>query len=131
MGHWIMAKILVVDDQPHITSILATSLEKRGHVVMRADDGEVALALLRSQPFDLLITDVDMPRMDGLSLIRNSDATSRLNGIIVLTGRSDYRNLAGLQGAPNVRFAPKPFSPTGIARMIDELMSSELLGAVS
>ena len=118
-------KILVVDDEPHMTLVLTTWLEKHSYDVTRADDGEVALELLRSQAFDVLITDVDMPRMDGLTLIGNLDAVDRLRGIIVLTRRCDHENLSSSCGGPNIRFAPKPFSPTGIVRMVDELMISE------
>ena len=120
-----MAKVLVVDDQPHVTLVLALWLEKQGHDVMRADDGVAALELLRSQALDVLITDVDMPQMDGLSLIGNRAEVDHLKGVIVLTGRNDYRDLGWLHGRQNVQFVPKPFSPTGVAQAVDEIMSSE------
>ena len=119
-----MAKILVVDDQPHVTHVLSIWLHKNGHEVTRANDGHDALECLRSQAFDILISDVNMPRMDGLSLIKRCNEFTFLKGIIVLTGRNDFRDLDCRHSKQNIRFAPKPFSPTAIAREVDELMSS-------
>ena len=93
--------------------------------MIRADDGGVASGLLRSQSFDVLITDVDMPQMNGLALIADRDLIDGLTGIIVLSGRHDYKELGWLHSGQNVRFVPKPFSPTDVVKAVDEIMSSE------
>lgn len=120
-----MARVLAVDDQPHMTYIIATWLTENGHEVVRATDGAAALERLRAEPFDVLVTDVDMPRMDGLSLLRQHDAVNRLRGVIVLTGRCDYQDLDPACGKEKVRLLPKPFSPTRLAQLVEELLSSE------
>ena len=121
-----MARILAVDDQPHMTHVIASWLAKMGHEVVRADDGLAALRLLRTRPFDILITDVDMPGMDGLSLLGYSDAVEPLRGIIVLTGRCDYKHLVPCSCSHKTHLFPKPFSPTGLTQLVEELVSAEV-----
>ena len=120
-----MARVLVVDDKPHITHVIASWLKTKGHDVSRADDGDTALELLRTETFDILVTDVDMPRMDGLSLIAHQDVVERLRGIVVLTGRDDYADLIATFSREKTRLLPKPFSPTRLTQLVDKLMSGE------
>lgn len=80
------AKILIVDDEPDILSFLHTALGSQGNRVSDASGGREALKLYQSKAFDLVITDIKMPEMDGLEMIKrmklhNSDAE-----FIVLTG---------------------------------------------
>ncbi len=113
-----MARILAVDDQPHMTCIIAHWLTEQGHEVVCASDGARALELLRTEPFDVLITDVDMPRMDGLTLLRQRDVVDRLLAVVVITGRSDYPDLNGASGNEKIHILPKPFSPSELARLV-------------
>jgi len=80
-----MARILVADDEAGVRSFLAETLELGGHVVAQAADGEQALALLARQAFDLLVTDLRMPRLDGLALLRQAQAQQPDLEVIVLT----------------------------------------------
>ena len=66
-----MAAILVVDDDETIRNLLRDYLETDGHRILQAEDGEEALDVLHRESVDLLITDMVMPRMDGLTLIRH------------------------------------------------------------
>ena len=100
-------------------------LKQRGHEVTRATGGEAALDLLRRQTFDLLITDVDMPGMNGLSLISHDDAMDGLQGVIVLTGRTYYELLAVEQGRRNLRTMPKPLSPVRLTEMVEEFLTAD------
>ena len=70
--------ILIVDDEMHITHVLAFKLEREGFGVVVANDGETALELARAQSPDLIITDLQMPIMDGLEMcakLRDDPAT--------------------------------------------------------
>ncbi|MFQ5805739.1 MAG: response regulator [Phycisphaerae bacterium] len=120
-----MARVLAVDDQPHMTYIVATWLAENGHEVVRASDGAAALELLRAEPFDLLITDVDMPHMDGLSLLSHHEVMDRLVGIIVLTGRCDFQDLDASCCKEKIHLLPKPFSPSGLAQLVEGLIATE------
>lgn len=79
-----MPHVLVADDDTWILRMIATVLEKRGHTVETATDGEEALALAEKRPPDLLITDVMMPRMDGWSLVRHLRARPELAQLPVI-----------------------------------------------
>jgi len=80
-----MARILVADDEEGVRSFLAETLELGGHSVASAADGEDALAQLARQAFDLLITDLRMPRLDGMSLLRHARTRQPDLEVIVLT----------------------------------------------
>lgn len=79
-----MPHVLVADDDTWILRMIATVLEKRGHTVETATDGQEALALAEQRPPDLLITDVMMPRMDGWSLVRHLRARPELAQLPVI-----------------------------------------------
>ena len=117
-----MARILVVDDQPHMTHIVAKTLGRIGHDVVRACDGADALERLRAEPFDLLISDVDMPRMDGLTLVRHRDVVDRLRAVVMLTGRCDFDDLGLEYCAEKIHSLPKPFSPSRLVQLIERLL---------
>ncbi len=80
-----MSRILVVDDEDGVRSFLAEALEDAGHSVAEAGDGDEATERLRREPFDLLVTDLRMPRMDGLELVRVARAERPEMRVIVLT----------------------------------------------
>jgi two-component system, OmpR family, KDP operon response regulator KdpE len=108
-------RILIVDDEPQITRVLRTSLQSNGHEVTVAQDGAEALELfLKSQP-ELVITDLAMPRMNGIELTREIRERSQVP-IIVLSVRSqDAAKVSALdEGADD--YMTKPFS-------IQELMA--------
>ncbi len=114
-----MARVLAVDDQPHLTFIICSLLTKNGHDVTRACDGAAALEWLMAEKFDVLVTDVDMPRMDGLTLLSHHEAVDGLCGIVVLTSRDDFRELGLSHCHDRIEFLPKPFSPIKLAEVVD------------
>ena len=84
-------KVLVVDDEEHIRRILKFQLEKEGYRVITAENGEVALQLVRRESPHLVILDLMMPKVDGFAVcqrIRDNFQTSQIP-IIMLTARSD------------------------------------------
>src|SRR5918911_172239 len=66
-----MANLLIVDDEPGIRQLLTLVFEREGHKVRVAEGGRRALELLRAEPADLIVSDVKMPDMDGIQLLRN------------------------------------------------------------
>jgi signal transduction histidine kinase len=78
--------ILVVDDEREIADLLALALEKHGHKAMSCPSGESAVDILRKGGVDLLITDLKMPGMNGLELIRLTRQIDKDMGIIIITG---------------------------------------------
>ena len=82
-------RILVVDDEPMIREILRETLEQEGHRVSEAENGKVACDMVGTEAFDLILTDVKMPVMDGFTLMKNlGDLTDEVP-VIVITSFSD------------------------------------------
>jgi two-component system OmpR family response regulator len=102
--------ILVVDDDPHIRQLLVFALGKAGLASHEAEDGEEALAMIAACPPDLVILDINMPRMDGLEVCRRVRATSSVP-ILFLSSRDDeIDRVLGIElGADD--YVVKPFSP--------------------
>ena len=105
-----MKTILVVDDEPKITRLVADYLQDAGYGVRLAHDGKTALAAARSDKPDMVVLDLGLPQMDGLDFTREFRKSSNAP-IIMLTARSDESDkLVGLElGADD--YITKPFSP--------------------
>jgi len=105
----IKKKILVVDDEAQISRVLKTTLSTQGYVVRTASNGEEALLEMKNWCPDLLITDLRMPRMDGLELCRRVRNDSRVPVIILsVKGEEDIKVQALDAGADD--YVTKPFS---------------------
>jgi DNA-binding response OmpR family regulator len=106
----VKGKILVVEDDPSILRGLQLNLGMEGYTVRSAMDGEAGLALARSERPDLLLVDVMLPKMDGLSLIRSLRATDPDIPILILSAKGQEADkVAGLDlGADD--YVVKPFS---------------------
>jgi two-component system OmpR family response regulator len=102
--------ILVVDDDPHIRQLLVFALGKAGLASHEAADGEEAVAMIAACPPDLVILDINMPRMDGLEVCRRVRATSAVP-ILFLSSRDDeIDRVLGIElGGDD--YVVKPFSP--------------------
>jgi two-component system KDP operon response regulator KdpE len=109
------ARVLVVDDEPQITRVLRTVLASRGYEVRTAPGGEAALANFRDWRPELVITDLFMPRIDGLELCRRIRAISAVP-IIVLSVKGDEHSKVEALDSGADDYITKPFA-------IDELMA--------
>ena len=78
------ARLLVVDDNKVNRLLLARSLELQGHTVSLAENGRVALEMLRRQPFDLLLLDIEMPEMDGIQVLEQLKSDLQLRDVPVI-----------------------------------------------
>jgi DNA-binding response OmpR family regulator len=107
-----MAKILLAEDERQIGDMVAFKLANAGHEVVRAWDGEEALAAAARERPDVIILDVMMPFLDGFTVLGRLKADPDLRAIpvIMLTARGQERDvLSGLQGGA-VDYIVKPFS---------------------
>jgi len=109
-----VAKILIVDDDGDLRTLLGLCFLRRGHSIVVAGDGAVGLQCVATHAPDLLITDLNMPVLDGLELLRRL----RANGyhdlpVIVLTARSDHRAAAIAAGADAFLVKPVPLRQLG------------------
>lgn len=113
-----MKKVLVVDDEPSIVTLLTFNLEKEGYQVTSAMDGEIGLQLGLNEPFDFIILDVMLPSIDGIEIMKRLRQEKVDTPILILTAKDDpIDRILGLEiGADD--YLAKPFSPREvIARM--------------
>lgn len=103
------ANILVVDDEPQITRVLKTTLSSQGYATRTAADGNQALQAMKDWPPDLIITDLRMPNMDGLSLCRHVREQSQVP-IIVLSVKGEERTKVEALDAGADDYVTKPFN---------------------
>ncbi|WP_125661087.1 response regulator transcription factor [Sphingomonas sp. 2R-10] len=109
--------ILIADDDPHIRQLLAFALTKAGLTPVEAEDGEAALAAVAEQAPDLIVLDINMPRMDGIEVCRRLRADSDLP-ILFLSSRDDeIDRVLGIElGADD--YVVKPFSPREVVARV-------------
>jgi CheY-like chemotaxis protein len=119
-----MARIVVAEDDRHISRVIALWLQKGGHEVLQAADGLKALDLIRAHRPDLLVTDVNMPGMDGLDLLEKCREESLLpHKAIVLTSRCDQMEIEARAQRLGAVVHPKPFSPMHLTEAVEAALS--------
>jgi CheY-like chemotaxis protein len=117
-----MAKVVVAEDDAHIRRVIALWLGRQQHQVLEAGNGQQALALIEAHHPDILVTDLNMPQMDGLALLAALEQQQlRPAGVVVLTNRWDHQEIGARLAGQGVQVIPKPFSPTKLAALIDSL----------
>jgi len=104
--HW---RVLVVDDEPQITRVLRTTLSAQGYDIRVANDGEMALELMKNWTPHVVITDLAMPNLDGVGLCRQVRQISQVP-IIVLSVRGQDRSKVEALDAGADDYVTKPFS---------------------
>lgn len=113
--------ILIVDDDPHIRELLDFALTKAGYATHQAEDGVAALAAVEEQAPDLVVLDINMPRLDGLEVCRRLRAQGQ-TPILFLSSRDDeIDRVLGIElGADD--YVVKPFSPREVTARISAIL---------
>ena len=115
-------RILLVDDEPHVSRVIKLVLDRKGYEVEMARNGEEALASQRNAPFDVIITDYQMPRMDGRGLCEAlaADAPDPAPLTLVVTGKTDpaLRDWAGKLN--RTEFLEKPLSLKQLTQRLEQ-----------
>ena len=115
-----MNRILIADDEPHVLRVLKMSLEREGYEVAICANGREALDQIKLGHPDVLITDIQMPVMDGEELCRTISQTipEREFLIFVLTSRTEIEHREWTRKLDNIQFLEKPVS---IRELTDKL----------
>ncbi len=108
-----MAKILAVDDSTSMRGMVAFTLRGAGYDVSEADNGQVGLDTARKERFDLVLADVNMPVMDGISMVRELRALPDYKGVpmLMLTTESTPEKKMEGKAAGATGWLVKPFDP--------------------
>ena len=122
--------ILVVDDEAHIVRVVAFKLRSAGYEVIEASDGDQAWGRLHESHVDLVLTDRQMPILDGIELARRiaSDPRTRNLPVIMLTARGFRLTPSELSDAGGVEMIDKPFSPRGLVERIESVLAARDVG---
>ena len=112
------ATVLVVDDDPLNRAMLSMSLGAEGHQVREAGNGREAIAVLAAEAIDVVLTDIEMPEMDGYGLLRHRSGDDRLKTIpfIVISGVDEMDSIVACIKLGAEDYLPKPFDPGAAAR---------------
>ncbi len=110
-----MSRILVADDEPALRKIVRDAFEREGHEVVAAIDGQEALERFEEASFDLVVTDLAMPRLGGLELVQEIRRRKAAAPILVLTVKNEEREKVRLLDAGADDFVTKPF---GVAELL-------------
>jgi len=117
------AKILVVDDERSIRDLLSIYLEREGFEVQCAADGLAALECCKDQAFDIVITDIKMPKLDGIGLLRRVREFAPETIFIMITAFGSFESARDSMRRDAWDYITKPFDVEDIRRRIDEALS--------
>lgn len=120
-----MAAILIVEDETHICRVLSMWLQRHDHTTFEAGNGVDGLAILKRESIDLIISDMNMPRMDGLELARVVREELELTiPFLMLSARCDQTKLATRVAPFQIVLYPKPFVPSRLVANIERMLTS-------
>ncbi|HEX9641656.1 MAG TPA: response regulator [Candidatus Krumholzibacteria bacterium] len=118
-----MARILIADDDAHIVRVMAIWLQRHGHACTTARNGQEALESVGAGGVDIVITDMNMPVLDGIELAKSLRQRKVQVPIVMLTARCDQEALNESLSEYAVRVFPKPFLPSQLVAEIDRLLN--------
>lgn len=117
-----MSVVLVAEDDPHILRVISLWLTRHGHEVVEVRNGGAGLEACQARRVDVLVTDVNMPVMDGIELVERLVGTPHEpRGVVVLTNRWDHTDISDRLARWGVLVLPKPFSPSRLSTLVQEL----------
>jgi response regulator RpfG family c-di-GMP phosphodiesterase len=115
-------RILIVDDEESIRTMLAGFLRSRGFDAETAADAAQALALLEQQPFDLVLSDVNMPGMNGIELLSRIRRSHAAVGVLMLTGCEDVSMAVDAMKSGALDYVQKPFDLDEVVALIRDAL---------
>lgn len=120
-----MGRILVVDDEAGIRSLLRTALEGEGHEVLEASGGWEALELVEREPLDALVLDVSLGDIEGMAVLRRVRANPRVTDlpVIMLSGHTEKATVEEARALGSTVYLAKPFDPRQIVGALAEALA--------
>ena len=119
-----MARILAVDDSPSMLRMVTLTLASGGHSVAQAADGREALAAARVEAFDIVVTDVNMPNMDGIELVQELRGLPayRYVPLLILTTEATAQRRQEGKNAGATGWLVKPFNPERLLAVVEKVL---------
>ena len=119
-----MIRILLAEDDRVMREYLTRALERSGYAVSAVDRGTAAIPLLESEPFDLLLTDIVMPEMDGIELAQRASELCADLRVMFITGFAAVTLKAG-RTMPQARVLSKPFHLRDLVMEVDRMFETD------
>ncbi|HEY0853241.1 MAG TPA: response regulator [Devosia sp.] len=128
-----MAKILIAEDDENVRQFVARALAHAGHEITEAEDGGLAAEIMQEQngAFDLLLSDIKMPVMDGIALALNVASAFPDVTIVLMTGFADQRERAHGLEALIYDVIPKPFTLQALMEKVADALEGKPVEVVS
>ncbi len=117
-----MARILIVDDEERMRHLLSIMLSRKGYHVDQAGDGVEALEMISAMPFDMIITDIKMPRMDGVELLKRIMAMDIPSPVVFITAFATVESAVEAMRQGAVDYIIKPFEEARILLTVERTL---------
>ncbi|MEH6758270.1 MAG: response regulator [Parasphingorhabdus sp.] len=125
-----MIRILLAEDEKSMREHLTRALQKSNYEVVAVDRGTAALPFLESEKFDLLLTDIVMPEMDGIELAQHCAKISPDTQVMFITGFSGVTLRAG-ESVPKAKILSKPFHLKDLVLEVQRLFEPDSIGELN
>lgn len=116
--------ILVVDDEEGLREGLRSLLEDEGYAVLCAEDGEKALEIVRKAHIDLMLTDMRMPGMSGIDLLKRVRKIREEIGVIILTGYGEIESYIEAMNFGAMEYVSKPFKVNELKFIVNKILDN-------
>ncbi|HEY8077750.1 MAG TPA: sigma-54 dependent transcriptional regulator [Labilithrix sp.] len=120
-------QVLIVDDEPNLRKILAAQLSRDGYDVLLAEDGEQGLSLLREHHIDLVVTDLKMPKVDGMTLLREALRESPTLPIVMITAHGTVDTAVEALKLGAFDYLTKPFDKDEVRQVVAKALKTRAL----
>jgi DNA-binding response OmpR family regulator len=117
--------ILIVDDEPNVRLVFRTALESTGAELAAAEDGEAALAWLRGHTADLVLLDLQMPKMGGMDVLEQLRASGNDVPVIIITAHGSIPDAVAAMKLGAIDFLSKPLTPDALRGAVAEVLDRE------
>jgi DNA-binding response OmpR family regulator len=117
--------ILIVDDEPNVRLVFRTALESTGAELAAAEDGETALAWLKDHSVDLILLDLQMPRMGGIGVLEKLRAEGNNVPVIIITAHGSIPDAVAAMKLGAIDFLSKPLTPDALRRAVADVLDRQ------
>jgi len=117
-------KILVVDDEEALRTVLSAELEGEGYLVNTAADGDEAIKIIGAQQFHLILLDIKMPNVDGFEVLKFVKQHQPSTKVIMLTGFADLKNAIESKKLGAEDFVSKPYDLVDLLTTVERVLGT-------
>jgi two-component system NtrC family response regulator len=117
--------ILIVDDEEGVRDGLSELLKDEGYAVVCAEDGEEALNILRTTSIDLILTDMRMPGMSGIDLLKKVHEINDELGVIIITGYGEIESYIEAMSFGAMEYVSKPFKANELRFIVSKILQEK------